>query len=109
MTRKVVVPDILIILVNSALSVKLKNYAEPVVTISRHINAAYVLNVHCTVLILQKRSVQLKQSRRMSAMDAENFRSAHCSNGSMIRQMRMRSHTSLFQNPEQAFYPMKMI
>lgn len=104
-----VVPDTLITLVNFGLPVKQKNCAEPDEPTSQHINVAYVLNVHCTVLILQKKSVLLKQSRHMSAMAAENFRSAHCSNEFMIRQMHMKKHISLFRKLEQVSYLTKMI
>lgn len=108
-TRKVVVPDTLITLVNFGLPVKQKNCAKPDVPTSQHINVAYVLNVPCTVLILQKKSALLKQSRHMSAMAAENFRNAHCSNESMIRQMHMKKHISLFRKLEQVSYLTKMI
>ena len=52
---------------------KAKKCVGPAVPTSQHINVVYVLNVHCTVLILQKKSVLLKQSRHMSAMATENF------------------------------------
>lgn len=45
----------------------------------------------------------------MSAMAAENFRSAHCSNEFMIRQMHMKKHISLFRKLEQVSYLTKMI
>ena len=52
MTRKVVVPDIRITLVNSVLHAKQKGFVERVVHINPPINAAYALKVHCIVLIL---------------------------------------------------------
>lgn len=52
MTRKADVPDIRIILANSALHAKQKNCAERVVPISQRINAVCALSARFTVRIL---------------------------------------------------------
>ena len=52
MTRKADVPDILIILANSAFHANQKNCAERAVRIHQHTNAVYVLSARFTVRIL---------------------------------------------------------
>ena len=52
MTRKAVVPDILITLANSALHAKQKNCVERVALISQRINAVCALSARFTVRIL---------------------------------------------------------
>ena len=109
MIRKVVAQDILIIHVNIAVHAKIKSCAETVVRINRRINAVYVPSVPCIALILQRISALLKQNLHMYVMVAVSFPNAPYKNAFMIRQMLMKWHISLFQNPEQAFYPMRMI
>lgn len=109
MIRKVVAQDILTIHVNIAVHAKLKSCAETVVRINQRINAVCVPSVHYIVRILQRISVPLKPNLHMYVMVAASFPNVPCYNAFMTRQMLMKWHISLFRNPGQVFYPMRMI
>ena len=76
MTRKAVVPDIRIILVNSVLHAKQKRFAEQAVHTNLLTNAACALNAPYIVLILYKMSVLSKISHLMFVMAAVSCRNA---------------------------------
>ena len=78
MTRKAVVPDILITLANSVLHAKQKNCVERVALISQRINAVCALSARFIVRILKRTFVLSKINRLMFVMDASGFRNAHC-------------------------------
>ena len=78
MTRKVVVPDIHIILVNFVLHAKQKGFVEQAVRTNPLTNAACALNVPYIVLILWKMSVLSKISRLMFVMAAVSCRNVRC-------------------------------
>ena len=76
MTRKAVVLDIRIILVNSVLHAKQKGFAEQAVHTNLLTNAACALNAPYIVLILYKISVLSKISHLMFVMAAVSCRNA---------------------------------